>query len=80
MLRPSLKDLMNVLLQKKSTLEYVKSKTEWTALRAEARVFASGLEALYFCYNQGIKNMQIVGECDGEMSFNVPVTDHRGSK
>jgi hypothetical protein len=68
---------MNVLLQKISTLKYVKNQTEWTALRAEGRVFATGLEALYFCYNQGIKNMQIVGEFDGEMTFNVPVTDRR---
>jgi hypothetical protein len=70
---------MNVLLQKKSTLEYLKNQTEWTALRGEARVFASGLDALYFCYNHGIRNMQIVGECDGGLSFNVPVTDRRGS-
>ncbi len=68
---------MTVLLQNKSTLEYVKEKMGWTALRAEARVFATGLEALYFCYNRGIRNMQIVGECDGGMLFNVPVTDSR---
>ncbi len=58
-------------------MEYVKGLTEWTGLRAEARVFASGLEALYFCYNEGLMDMQIVGECDGEMSFTVPITDHR---
>ncbi len=68
---------MTVLLQNKRTLEYVKGKIGWTVLRAEARVFATGLEALYHCYNQGIRNMQIVGQYDGEMSFNVPVTDSR---
>ncbi len=71
---------MNVLLQNKSTLDYVKGETEWTAHRAEARVFATGLEALYFCYHQGIKDMQIVGECDGETSFNVPVTNRRAGQ
>jgi hypothetical protein len=69
---------MHVFLQNRNTLDYVKGDTSWTAERTEARVFTTGLEALYFCYNQGIKNMQIVGECDGEMSFNVPVTDWRG--
>lgn len=69
---------MNVLLQDKGTLDYVRADNKWTAERAEARVFATGLEALYYCYNEGIRNMQIVGEGDGEMSFNVPVTDSRG--
>ena len=57
-------------------MEYVKSNSEWTGIREEARVFATGLEALNYCYNEGILNMQIVGECDGDMAFNV--TDRRG--
>ena len=68
---------MYVLLQNKRTLEYVKENSQWTPIRTEARVFSTGLQALYHCYNQGIRNMQIIGECDGQMSFNVPVTDRR---
>ena len=69
---------MNVLLQNKSTLNYVKRLSGWTAKREKARVFETGLEALFFCFNRHITNMQILGEfVDARMNFTFPVTERR---
>lgn len=36
-------------------------------------------EALFFCFNRRITNMQILGEfADARMNFTFPVTDLRG--
>jgi len=42
-------------------------------------VFETGVEALFFCFNRHIRNMQILGEfANPQMNFTVPVTDLRG--
>jgi hypothetical protein len=81
---------MNVLLQNKSTLNYVKGLSGWTTKHdkglsgwttkhEKARVFETGLEALFFCFNRHIANMQILGEfANARMNFTFPVTDLRG--
>jgi len=70
---------MNLLLQNKRTLDYVKGLAGWTTKREKARVFETGLEALFFCFNRHITNMQILGEfADARMNFTFPVTDLRG--
>jgi hypothetical protein len=70
---------MNILLQNKMTLDYVQGASGWTAIREQARVFGTGLEALFFCFNQHIANMQILGEfADRRMNFSFPVIDARG--
>ena len=70
---------MNVLLQNKSTLNYVKGLSGWTTKHEQARVFGTGLEALFFCFNRHSTNMQILGEfADARMNFTFPVTDLRG--
>ena len=70
---------MNVLLQNKSTLNYVKGLSGWTTKHEKARVFETGLEALFFCFNRHITNMQILGEfANARMNFTFPVTDLRG--
>jgi len=69
---------MNVLLQNKRTLNYVSGLSDWTTKHEKARVFETGLEALFFCFNRHIPNMQIVGEfADARMNFTFPVTDLR---
>lgn len=61
---------MNVLLQNKSTLDYVQSPSGWTTNHEKARVFETGLEALFFCFNRHVTNMQILGEfADTRMNF-----------
>ena len=70
---------MNVLLQNKSTLNYVQVPSGWTTNHEKARVFETGLEALFFCFNHHSTNMQILGEfADARMNFTFPVTDLRG--
>ena len=70
---------MNILLQNKRTLDYVKDLAGWTTKHEKARVFETGLEALFFCFNRHITNMQILGEfADARMNFTFPVTDLRG--
>ena len=72
--------LMKILLQSKTTLDYVRCGGGWTWKRGRARVFGSGLEAAMFCFNHHIGKMQIVGVFrDLAKNFNVPVTDSRGS-
>jgi hypothetical protein len=71
---------MRILLQNKTTLHYVESADGWTAYVDNARVFSTGLEALTFCLNHQMANMQILGEfTDTRMNFTMPVTDIRGA-
>jgi len=70
---------MNILLQNKKTLSYVKGLSTWTMKHQKAHVFETGLEALFFCFNRHIKNMQILGEfVNPRFNFTIPVTDLRG--
>jgi len=53
---------------------------DWTTEREKARVFGTGLEALFFCFNRHIANTQILGEfLDARMNSTIPVTDLRGN-
>ena len=70
---------MNIFLQNKKTLSYVQSPTGWTADRAKARPFETGIEALFYCFNRRITNMQILGDfVNAQLNFTLPVTDFRG--
>ena len=69
---------MNILLQNTNTLSYAKGLSGWTMKRERARVFETGLEALFFCFNRQISNMQILCEfADARMNFTFPVTELR---
>ena len=69
---------MNILLQNRGTLHYVQSNARWTTQAMQARVFDTGLEAIFFCFNHQILNMQILARfSDERMNFTVPVTDLR---
>jgi hypothetical protein len=70
---------MNILLQNKKTFGYTTDLATWTMQREKARLFKTGIEALFFCFNRHLKNMQILGEfVDPRMNFTIPVTDLRG--
>jgi regulatory protein YycH of two-component signal transduction system YycFG len=70
---------MNILLQNKRTLDYVNAHSGWTTKREKARVFGTGIEALFFCFNRRIASMQILGDfLDARLNFTMPVTDLRG--
>jgi len=69
---------MDILLQNKSTLSFLDDGSGWTRERAQARIFVTGLEAIFFCLNHELANMQILGAfADRRMDFTVPVTDLR---
>ena len=70
---------MNILLQNKKTFSYVRDLSTWTMQREKAHLFETGIEALFFCLNRRLKNMQILGEfVNPRTNFTIPVTDLRG--
>jgi hypothetical protein len=69
---------MTILLQNKKTLDYVQGPARWTTDVDQARVFDTGMEAMWFCLHHDIGDMQILGKfVDTRMDFTVPVTDVR---
>ena len=69
---------MNILLQNIKTLTYVTDLSMRTMQREKAHRFETGIEALFFCFNRQLKNMQILGEfVNPRMNFTIPVTDLR---
>lgn len=71
---------MNILLQNKRTLNFLGGTTGWTPDHAKARIFGTGLEAMFYCLNHHVADMQILGKfADQRMDFTVPVTDLRGN-
>jgi hypothetical protein len=68
---------MNIVLQSKSDSSYVANLPEtWTRDGERAQVFANGLEALFYCFNRQMKNMQMVARfADSKMNFSVSVAN-----
>ncbi len=70
---------MNILLQNKKTLSFVTDLSTFTTQREKAHPFETGIQALFFCFNRRLKNMQILGEfLNPRMNFTIPVMDLRG--
>jgi hypothetical protein len=70
---------MNILLQNKKTLTYVTDLSTQTIQHERAHLFGTGIEALFYCFNHHLKNMQILGEfVNPRLNFTMPVTDLRG--
>ena len=70
---------MNILLQNKQTLSYVTDRSTWTTQREKAHLFGTGIEALFYCFNRHLKNMQVLGEfVNPRLDFTMPVTDLKG--
>ena len=68
---------MKIKLQNKRNLDFIKDLDGgWTKNSDLAHPFATDLEALFFCFNRRMKNMQMVASFpDTRMNFSVPVTD-----
>ena len=70
---------MNILLQNKTTLAYVTDLPTPTMEPEQAHRFGTGIEALFFCLNHHLKNMQILGQfLNPRLDFTMPVTNVRG--
>ena len=69
---------MNILLQKKA-LSCLTGLSTWTVRHEKAHSFGTGIEALFYCFNRHLKNMQILGEfVNPRFNFTLGVTDLRG--
>ena len=70
---------MNIVLQSKGSSAFIEDLAgAWTKDREQAHVFATGLEALAFCFKRRLNNMQMVATfLDPRMNFSVPVADVR---
>lgn len=66
---------MKLLLQRKENLEFIETRgASWTVHRGRARVFANGLEAIRFCFERQMADMQILATfADARRNFTVPV-------
>lgn len=70
---------MKILLRNAQTLKFLREDKDrlgqdWTAERANARIFTTGLEAVSHCYQHGFANVQMfVDFGDTEKNFTVPV-------
>ena len=70
---------MNILLQNKRTLTYVTDLPTQSMQHEKAHLFGTGIEALFYCFNRHLKNMQILGEfVNPRFNFTIGVTDLRG--
>jgi len=72
---------MNIVLQSKGSSAFIEGLGgAWTKEREDAHVFANGLEAMVFCFQRRLKNMQMVATfLDPRMNFSVPVAEvHTG--
>ena len=68
---------MDIVLQSKGSSAFIEDLAgAWTNEREHAHIFASGLEALFFCFRRRLNNMQMVATfLDSRMNFSVPVAD-----
>ena len=66
---------MKIVLQNKKTLSYVTDLSKWTTQHEKARLFGTGIEAIFYCFNRHIKNMQVLGEfVNPRFNFTMGVT------
>lgn len=67
---------MSVLLQNVKTAKFVEHPAGWTAHPDKARVFGGATDALFYCYNHHLRNMQILGSFDDpRQNFTIPLTE-----
>ena len=69
---------MSVLLQSVETSKYVEHEAGWTIRPEAARKFGGATDALFYCYQHHLKNMQILGRFeDSKKNFTIPLTGTR---
>jgi len=73
---------MKIVLQNKSNLSFVKnSRGAWTKDGEGALEFPSSLEALLYCFDRQIVDMQMVARfVDPAMNFSCSVNDARAGR
>jgi len=68
---------MNIVLQSQGHRGFIADETgSWTESPDSARIFSSCLNALLFCSDRRLPNMQILAMFKNpELNFSMPVTD-----
>jgi hypothetical protein len=65
---------MTIVVQNCVTKEYLSNSGRWIADASRARIFASTIDAFYFCHNRGIANSVIMLKFDRkEFDVSIPV-------
>lgn len=72
---------MNIVLQNKSHRGFIADEIgSWTQSSEKARVFPNSLNALLFCFDHRLPNMEMLAMFqNSKLNFSVPVTDSRGA-
>ena len=69
---------MSVLLQSIETAQYVEQPSVWTKELGKAREFGGATEALFYCCEHNLTNMQILGQfADAGQDFTIPLNGQR---
>jgi len=65
---------MTIVVQNCVTKEYLSKSGRWTSDVSRARVFASTIDAFYYCHNRGVANSVIMLKFDRkEFDVSIPV-------
>ena len=75
-----MKVIMDLILQNKTDLKFIQDRAGvWTARRDKALIFSNSLQAMFFCFNRRMGDMQIMAIFDdSRMNFTIPITDAGG--
>jgi hypothetical protein len=67
---------MSVYLQSLRTEKFVQGPEKWTDHAEQAREFRGGTDALFFCYQHHLADMQILGRfAEPEKDFTIPLKE-----
>jgi hypothetical protein len=65
---------MTIVVQNCVTKEYLSKSGRWTTDASRARIFASTIDAFYYCHNRGVANSVIMLKFDRkEFDVSIPV-------
>ncbi len=71
---------MTIVVQNCVTKEYISKSGRWTSDASRARIFASTIDAFYYCHNRGVANSVIMLKFDRkEFDVSIPVATTYGA-
>ena len=71
---------MTIVVQNTVTKEYLSKNGRWLSDGSQARIFASTIDAFYYCHNRGIANSVIMLKFDrDEFDVSIPVKTAHGT-
>ena len=71
---------MTIVVQNCVTKEFISKSGRWTSEASRARIFASTIDAFYYCHNRGVANSVIMLKFDRkEFDVSIPVATTYGT-